>query len=109
MLPCIHDGYMPNSLLLTIKVGTLLFLILLSCTLGLGKILVGHFKGLWVARCDGEPYFIPQKIPFLGHIIGFMRFGTKYHLRIRSVDSRSWSFQHRFDNLEIVEYAERCY
>ena len=74
--------------------GFALALILLSCTVGFGT-LIGRFAGLWVTRCDGEPYFIPQKIPFLGHIIGFMRFGTKYHLRIRSASSQPiscWSY-----------------
>lgn len=32
-----------------------------------------------------EPPYVPQKLPYVGHLLGVLRHGTKYYDRIRSV------------------------
>lgn len=37
-----------------------------------------------------EPPLISQKIPILGHLAGFLKYGSDYYLRTRFVISPKW-------------------
>lgn len=42
------------------------------------------FLGLFGPRYDSrEPIVLPQKIPFLGHLLGLLRYGLNYYTTIR--------------------------
>ena len=41
---------------------------------------------LSVEQVFKEPPFIPQTIPYIGHLLGIVRHGTKYYSRVRYFD-----------------------
>ena len=45
-----------------------------------------------------EPPFIPQTIPYVGHLLGVLRYGPKYYDRIRSVLHLVWITLDEFDS-----------
>ena len=43
--------------------------------------ILDHFYGF---KYDPkEPPLVPQKIPYIGHLIGIVRYGPKYYSRVR--------------------------
>lgn len=45
---------------------------------------------------DGEPPLVQSPIPFIGHIIGLVRYGVSYYRQLRFVPSSIWFFQPLF-------------
>lgn len=64
--PAIQSFQIPDSLLAPV-IGAIA-----------ATIVVLHYV-LRIAKVPREPPFVPQKIPYVGHLIGILRHGTKYY------------------------------
>lgn len=60
-----------------------LLLLIVVGVFGLLYSLLRYFTD--VKKDSKEPPFIPQIIPYVGHLLGVLRYGPKYYDRIRSV------------------------
>ena len=74
----------------------LLFTEIHLCYILLAFTFVGSFLGLSLFRRRGdaktdarEPFNIPQKVPYVGHLIGMLQYGLRYFDMIRLGNNNS--------------------